>query len=211
MITRHSEYIHFGCGLCAPQSWRNFDAGPAFWLQHHFPFLKGPLVRYGYPGYPRNIEYGNIIKGLPLASSSVKAVYSSHVLEHLTLSEFRRTIRNVHSYLEINGVFRFVVPDLEYMAKSYLTDTRADAASRFMRESYLGEEDDRNMRWLLRQVFGRSRHYSMWDYKSMEEELAQAGFTNIRRAEIGDFSDSRFADVEDPGRWLNCLGVECIK
>ena len=51
----------------------------------------------------------------------------------------------------------------------------------------------------------------MWDYKSIAYELENNGFTNIRVASYGDSNDSRFEEVEDVGRWLNCLGVECEK
>jgi hypothetical protein len=49
----------------------------------------------------------------------------------------------------------------------------------------------------------------MWDEKNMAYELADAGFTAIRRARIGDNPDPHFAEVEDAGRWENCLGMEC--
>jgi predicted SAM-dependent methyltransferase len=207
-------YVQFGCGTCAPQSWRNFDAGPAFWLQKNFPFLKSALVKRGFPAYPRNIEFGDVIKGLPIAPGSAKAVYSSHVLEHMALEEFRLAIRNVYRYLRAGGVFRMVLPDLEYLARAYLGDSRVNAASHFMHDSCLGEEKlVRGLRGLPRMLFGRSKHFWMWDYKAISPELADAGFVKIRRARIGDSPDARFRDVEeiDPGRWQNCLGVQCEK
>jgi hypothetical protein len=51
----------------------------------------------------------------------------------------------------------------------------------------------------------------MWDFKSMEAELERAGFKQIRRAEFGDSKEERFADVEAPDRWKDCLGIECVK
>ena len=49
----------------------------------------------------------------------------------------------------------------------------------------------------------------MWDYKGLAEELAAAGFTDIRRAQMGDSPDERFKDVESIERWPDCLGVDC--
>jgi hypothetical protein len=49
----------------------------------------------------------------------------------------------------------------------------------------------------------------MWDYKAIQKELAEAGFVEIRRAEFGDASDPNFREVEDEGRWVDCLGVDC--
>lgn len=36
----------------------------------------------------------------------------------------------------------------------------------------------------------------MWDYKALDQELSDAGFTEIRRARFGDSVDSTFSDVE---------------
>jgi hypothetical protein len=49
----------------------------------------------------------------------------------------------------------------------------------------------------------------MWDYKAIEKELAAVGFVEIRRAYFNDSEDVRFREVEDHGRWENCLGAEC--
>ncbi len=205
------SYIQFGCGTTAPEGWRNFDAGPAFWLQKHIPFSKSVLIRRGYPEYPvHNMEYGDVIKGLPVQPSSAKAVYCSHVLEHLALEEFRRSVRNVLTYLVHGGVFRIVLPDLEFLIKQYSEDAAPNAASKLLEQSLLGEKlKPYGLRSLPRLLFGRSQHLWMWDYKNIAEELSQAGFTEIRRAFYNDSPDPRFKEVEDPGRWENCLGVEC--
>jgi hypothetical protein len=49
----------------------------------------------------------------------------------------------------------------------------------------------------------------MWDYKGMAAQLAEAGFTDIRRAQMGDSPDPRFKEVESDYRWKDCLGVDC--
>jgi len=170
------------------------------------------MVKRGYPKYPRNIEFGDVVLGLPLAPETANAIYCSHVLEHLTLEEFRSAIRNVHCYLRPGGFFRLVVPDLEYLAASYLSNQTAGAASQFMRDACLGEESHRRgIPGLLRALFGRTRHFWMWDYKALAKELADAGFTGIRRARLGDSAEPRFAEVEEIGRWENCLGIECCR
>lgn len=205
-----ANYVQFGCGTCAPETWRNFDAGPAFLLEKRLPFLKSLLVRQGFPEYPSHIEYGDVIKGLPVPPASARGVYCSHVLEHLSLEDCRRTLRNVFSYLQPGGIFRLVVPDLEYLCRTYLEDPSTVAASTFMVEAHLGEKAlPRGLRGLARNAFGRSQHLWMWDFKAMREELEAAGFTAVRRAQFGDSPDPYFLTVEDAGRWRNCLGVEC--
>jgi predicted SAM-dependent methyltransferase len=203
-------YVQFGCGVCAPDDWQNFDAGPAFWLQSRMPFFTPLLKKKGFPEYPKNIKYGDVIKGLPVPAQSAEVVYCSHVLEHMSLDELRVALRNVFSYLRPGGTFRLVVPDLEQLIKTYLADPGAGAASRFMQDSYLGEKNvTRGLNAMPSALFGRARHLWMWDYKGMAEELAAAGFTSIRRAQFGDSSDPHFQNVESEGRWTDCLGIEC--
>jgi SAM-dependent methyltransferase len=204
------RYVQFGCGMCAPETWQNFDAGPAFWLQSRLPFLTPLLVKRGFPPYPKNIQYGDIIKGLPVPLQSADAVYCSHVLEHLTLDEFRLALRNVFSYLRPGGTFRLVLPDLEQLIGVYVNDTTPGASSRFMQDSFLGEPSmTRGLKSMPAALFGRARHLWMWDYKGIAEQLAAAGFINIRRAQMGDSPDPRFKEVEDESRWTDCLGVDC--
>ena len=202
------QLIQFGCGMCAPTTWRNFDAGPAFWLEKTFPFTKSMLIQRGYPDYPSNIEYGDVIKGLPVAPASADAIYCSHVLEHLTLEEFRTTLRNVHTYLAPGGTFRMVLPDIAFLIKEYVESSDPYAASRFMRDSYLGyETQDHGLRRIFYAMFSRAKHLWMWDEKNITAELAAAGFSDIRRAAFGD--DPLFQAVEDEGRWTNNLGMSC--
>lgn len=51
----------------------------------------------------------------------------------------------------------------------------------------------------------------MWDFKAFRPELGRIGFRNVRQAKSGDSFDIRFHEVEEAGRWENCLGVECEK
>ncbi len=181
-----------------------------FCLKSACRFLKSVLVRKGFPDYPANIHYGDVIKGLPVDPASAQRVYCSHVLEHLALEDCRTTLRNVYSYLAPGGVFRFVLPDLEFYTRKYLESPEPGAASTFMAETYLGERDGaRGLRSLPKALFGRSQHLWMWDYKNFAKELADVGFTDIRRAYFGDSGDPAFAEVESEHRWRDCLGIQC--
>jgi ubiquinone/menaquinone biosynthesis C-methylase UbiE len=55
--------------------------------------------------FPKEVKYGDIVKGLPVADNSFRCVYASHVLEHLALHDFRKALRNTFNILEPGGVF----------------------------------------------------------------------------------------------------------
>jgi hypothetical protein len=64
---------------------------------------------------------------------------------------------------------------------------------------------------VLSALFGHSRHHWLWDFKAARLELESSGFTEVRRARYSDSSETRFADVEEEGRWANYLGIDCRK
>lgn len=143
---------------------------------------------------------------------SCKAIYCSHVLEHLSLEDFRKALLNTYGKLQAGGVFRLVLPDLEYYAKEYIDDPTANAALSFMQETSLGQEKrSRSLVGFLATWLGNSQHLWMWDFRSVRRELQDVGFKEIRRAQFGDSKDDKFKEIEDMIRWENCLGIECRK
>lgn len=203
-------YVQYGCGHSAANGWRNFDASPSLRLER-LPLL-GRLYNKNKSRFPLNVEYGDILKGLPLSSNSCEAVYCSHVLEHLSLEGFRTALKNTFKILRPGGTFRLVMPDLEHCAKKYLTDSSKEASLVFMKETDLGcERRVTSPKDLIVSLLGNSRHLWMWDFKSVSFELQKVGFFNIRRAEYGDAADTIFRQVEVKDRWDTCLGIECNK
>ena len=84
------------------------------------------------------MTYGNIVRGLPIPKNSCDAIYCSHVLEHLSLNDFRTAIRNTLVYLVPGGRFRCVLPDLERLVATYTSSQHSDAAIKFLESSQLG-------------------------------------------------------------------------
>ena len=208
MITE--EYVQYGCGLCAPETWLNFDGSPTLRFER-LP-LVGRLYTRNAHRFPNNVQYGNIVKGLPIPKGVSKGIYCSHVLEHLSLDEFRRALQNTYSYLRSGGIFRLVVPDLEHLARIYLEDNNAEAAIRFMEFSCLGTKmRAKTLPGIISNWLGNSTHLWMWDEKSITHELQRQGFVRIRRATVGDADDSRFRDVEQADRFIDALAIQCEK
>lgn len=206
----HHQYVQYGCGWSAPSGWRNFDASPTLRFER-LPLI-GRLYMKNASRFPTNVEYGDIVQGLPVALESCRGVYCSHILEHLSLDDFRAALHNTKRILCSDGIFRIVVPDLEYLVSQYVDNSSNDAALQFMEETCLGHKRRaRDIRGFITDWLGNSQHLWMWDYKSIKQELEKVGFVEVRRAFFGDSSESMFSKVEDNSRWENCLGVECKK
>jgi len=205
---RNALLVQYGCGLSAPASWRNFDASPTLRFER-LPVV-GKLYTKNGVRFPEQVEYGDIVKGLPLESGSCDAVYASHVLEHLALDDFRTALRNTYKLLDDSGVFRLVVPDLESLAQRYVASNEINAAESFMRETSLGlASRPRGLIGSIKAWLGNSSHLWMWDFKSLAQELGEVGFVDIRRCEFGD--NSLFNEVEAPERFVDAVAVQSRK
>lgn len=109
-------YLNFGAGN-PTKEWINLDSSPFFLVPKVFHQLSDFLglsdrsklfLRYPY-------QYYKFVAGkqLPFTGRSLKAVYLSHVLEHLTVSEIEALFVEFERVLEKNGIIRILVPDLE--------------------------------------------------------------------------------------------------
>jgi predicted SAM-dependent methyltransferase len=205
-------YIQYGCGWDAPSGWVNFDASPTLRIER-LPILGKRLsavMKRNAAPFPDDVRYGDIVKGLPLGDETCSGVYCSHVLEHLSLDDFRKALTNTRKLLKSGGIFRLVLPDLAFYVGQYLKNDAPDSALEFMRATDLGESSRaRGVKGLVQELMGNSKHRWMWDYPSLEKEFGRAGFKQIRRAVFGDSADAEFNQVERLERWTNCLGVEC--
>jgi len=90
--------LNIGCGRRFHPLWQNID------LQSH----------------SSHVVAHNVIEGLPCDSSSLDAVYHSHVLEHLKTEQAKSLLQECYRVLKPGGVLRIVVPDLERIAALYL-------------------------------------------------------------------------------------------
>ncbi len=205
-----SLYMQYGCGFFTAEHWLNFDASPTLRFER-IPILGRAYTKNG-RRFPANATFGDIVKGLPLATDSCDGIYCAHILEHLARDDCELALRNTFTYLKPGGIFRLVVPDLEYLAKSYLASPSSESAHRFMHEACLGvAHRSRGIGALMRTMFGHSAHLWMWDERSTVELLRTVGFEERRRAYFGDCEDPKFKEVEVSDRFLNCLGIQCRK
>ena len=203
--------LQIGAGLDGPAGWMNVDASPVLRLQR-LPAIGVLFRRMIRPEFSARVIYGDVARGLALPSDSVAIVYSSHVLEHLGLHEFGLALPEIYRVLAPGGTFRSVLPDLELEATRYLQSQSPDRATQFMRATLLGvERKEVGVMPALRGWLGNSAHKWMWDYVSIAAQLGAAGFVDVRRAVFGDSSNPEFDAVENPQRWIDCLGFDCRK
>ncbi len=208
-------YVQYGCGLSAPKEWTNFDTSPTLRIQK-IPLIGKFIAQKSGTVFPDNVLYGDITKGLSVKPNSCDGVYCSHVLEHLSLNDFRKALFNTYTILKPGAVFRCVLPDLEVLARNYvaaLDKHDTEASIRFIGNGTLMgiESRPKGLINFIKSYYGNSHHLWMWDYYSLSNKLKEAGFKNIRKAQFNDSKDEMFKLVEDKSRFENALAIECTK
>lgn len=214
-MTDKKIYVHYGCGQFSPKEWINFDASPTLRIQKT-PVIGFLLKNQLGQKFEKHVRFGDITKKLPgIKDNSADGVYCSHVLEHMSLEDFRKALVNTYKILKPGGRFRVILPDLEPLARDYIRDKEQNdpqASITFIRRTLMGDETrPRGIKGVGRHILGYLKHLWLWDYESMEQELRNVGFTNIRKCEFNDSEDKMFNLVEDERRFKLCVKFEAIK
>jgi len=203
-------YVHYGCGVQAPTTWQNFDASPTLVFER-LPLI-GRLYTRNAVRFPKHVRYGDITRGLPIAPETCAGIYASHVLEHLSLHEFRLALKNTYTLLMPGGVFQLVVPDIEQLVRRYLESDAPTAAHTLMNDTVMGwHTRPHGLMGLITLWMGHSHHLWMWDFKALLQELSQVGFGEIQRINFGDFEDPMFEQVQHPFQFMGAVGVQCCR
>lgn len=204
--------VQYGSGFSSPADWINFDASPTLKLQR-IP-LFGKLVKR--EKFPDTIRFGDITKKLPgISPGSCDFIFCSHVLEHLSLQDFKIALKNTFNLLKEGGVFRCILPDLEFFINQYVDSVKLkdpNASTIFMKSASLGLiEKPKSLRNKLISLLGNSNHLWMWDQYSLYNELINIGFTKVRKCNFNDSEYPVFNSIENPDRYWAAIAFECVK
>jgi predicted SAM-dependent methyltransferase len=93
------NFLNIGCGSIFHSEWTNID------------LVSNSSI----------VEACDLRKGLPYSNSYFNVCYSSHLLEHLTQDEAQQLLGECFRVLKSGGIIRVVVPDLEAIARTYLS------------------------------------------------------------------------------------------
>ena len=179
------SYANLGCGTKYVEGMVNID---------------GNLFR-------RKDVWLDVTLGLPFRDNSLQGIYTSHLLEHLKVSEIRRLLQECYRSLQRGGVLRIVVPSLEYAIEAYTTG-RADMLPNWPDEYRSIGGKFNNL------MLCRNQHATLFDFTLLEELLREAGFTAVYKKSAGTsrhFSSNHLQFESDPSLVDVSLYAEAIK
>ena len=192
--------VNIGCGQTPTKNWTNFDNSPAIKLassKFRLSLARAlGMVSEDNQSYiswlqQKDIEFANAVERIPLQDKSVDALYSSHMLEHLSTSGTEKFLREVKRVLAPDGVVRLSVPDLAIIVNKYSISHDAKA---FWEEMHVEAPPLKSLMDVFRlAAVGYRHHQFMYDEGSLVQLLKNNGFTNITVQPVGNTM------IADPG------------
>lgn len=183
---RVNARVNIGCGATPTDGWVNFDNSFSIRLARWSPIIptlaglhilgrqSANLVKVAQAS---SIRFANAAVRVPCTTSSVEAVYSSHMIEHLDRAEANAFLAEVRRILRPGGVVRLAAPDLARLVQGYLATGDADS---FVAGTHMGLDRPVGMvshaKWAL---IGPRHHLWMYDGESLCRLLQDAGFVDV--------------------------------
>jgi predicted SAM-dependent methyltransferase len=207
--------LNIGCGLSCGKNWRNIDSSPPLRMAK-LPVIGKKLVQIlRLPQWPDGVRHGDIMGSNLLPDNSCALIFASHVLEHLSLHDARLALKNIFRLLQQGGTLRIIVPDLAVCVNNYIRrreNQENNAAHSLMEELGMGLRESRtSLSARLKSALANSRHQWMYDRYSLQALLVETGFIRVRLSDYGQWSDERFAEVEEKTRLIDAVCFEAQK
>lgn len=183
--------LNLGCGDIRPDGWINTDSSLNANLQR-IPFIGKLICRViGLKEYDNNnLIFMNLNNKWNFNANSVDVVYSSHLLEHLSVFAVDLYLNEAYRVLKLGGVLRIVVPDLYQICKRYIeqyesADFDSNSTEYIMWAINMHREGQYGKVGFLKSVLLElqgypHQHKYMYDEKSLKTLVSKYNFRDIK-------------------------------
>jgi SAM-dependent methyltransferase len=196
--------LHLGCFDKPTEGWVNTDITPHIWVAKvpgaaFFLHSMGKMTEERYDqhrlGIFRKVRYLNVARRFPYPDGIFRAIFSSHVLEHLRREDAEFCLAECFRVLAPRGICRVVVPDLDLLVSSYSPDRPGD----FLTGVYEPSKSRRS----------KNAHHWLYNATSLIVLLRKVGFQEAHKCEYrkGQCPDIDILDNRPEGS----LFVEAIR
>ena len=175
--------VNLGCGYRPIKGWINVDRA------------RNPEVQLVW----------NLAEGLPFPDLTCSAIFSEHVIEHISKEDASRLLSECYRVLKPGGVLRLSTPDAERFLRSYAGD------GEFLRHPGFGDPMETPLDRINQMMREYGQHLWVYDAESLILRLRKVGFSSASAQQYRVSIHPRMQDVDSPEREFESLYVEAIK
>jgi predicted SAM-dependent methyltransferase len=144
-------------------------------------------------------------KGLPFQDGSCSAIFSEHMIEHITTDDADKLLGECHRVLAAGGVLRLSTPDAGRFLRSYAGDRE------FLNNSPFAQPVETPMDRINQMMREDSQHLWTYDADSLLLRLRKAGFAQVKEQKFGESLHTRMHNIDSAERAFESLYVEAIR
>lgn len=178
--------LHVGCGKNYFKGWINIDNNS----DHNID----------------NLDFNwDLRNNIPLEPETVDFIYNEHFLEHLTVGEGLKVLKDFRRILKKGAVLRIAMSDLLITVKRYFDPNwRKEPVIKKFGLEFIKTKAER-----INIAFHAWGHKWLYDDEELLRRLKEAGFTRIRRCKLYMSSHKNLRNLET--REESTLIMEAIK
>ena len=182
-LPKNDLCVNLGCGYRPMKGWVNVDRA------------RGPEVQVVW----------NLAERLPFPDSTCSAIFSEHVIEHLSKDDAVRLLSECYRVLRPGGVLRISTPDAETYLRSYAGD------GEFLRHASFPEPIETPLDRINQMMREYGQHLWVYDAESLMLLLRKTGFSSAIKQRYGVSTHPRMQGIDSAEREFESLYVEAIK
>jgi predicted SAM-dependent methyltransferase len=175
--------INLGCGHSPLRGWVNVD------------LARGPQV---------DIVW-DLRRNLPFASASCSAIFSEHVIEHLSKEDGENLLRECFRILQPEGILRLSTPDAGKFLRSYAGDAE------FLHHPEFSQAIDTPLDRINQMMREYGQHLWVYDVASLQLLLQRIGFQSITEQSFGKSIHPQMQSIDNQNRAFESLYIEAVK
>jgi predicted SAM-dependent methyltransferase len=144
-------------------------------------------------------------RGLPFRSDSCAAIFSEHLIEHVSKADAQNLLRECYRALQPGGVLRLSTPDAEKFLRSYVGDRE------FLKHPNFSRPIDAPIDRVNEMMREEGQHLWSYDAELLTLMLKRVGFPAITRQSFGVSLRQRMQDIDFGARAFESLYIEAVK
>lgn len=196
------DRLNIGCGEHIKEGWLNVDLLPrkgAYYLDAAQPF--------------------------PFADESFRYVFSEHLFEHLSYEGGKNMLREVYRILRPGGVLRLAMPTMDFL-QSLLEKPEDGQTKEYVNwslihynpeihEDFPDEFASDAVSIVVNRFIHQWGHQMVYDIRSLTSLLHRAGFSVVRKMQIGESEIEDLQGLEEHGKvipdWANRMETSVLE